>query len=81
MSGWDPGVLGERIAPGFSAFTAADVPDLRDRLPQVGEWLSDWITSSVRPPTPSPMLLDGSLCSPVCAGRNMPSTPITRRET
>lgn len=46
MDEWDPLVLGERIAPGFAAFTAADVPDLRDRLSQVDEWLSDYLVSS-----------------------------------
>lgn len=43
----ESGSLEARIAPGFSAFTVADIPDLRDRLPQVGGWLSEYLVGSV----------------------------------
>jgi len=47
MTRWNPELLDEHIAPGFSQFTAADIPDLRPEFPESQHWLADYFLNSV----------------------------------
>jgi hypothetical protein len=44
---WSPQVLDANVAPGFSQFAAADIPDLRAEFPNVEHWFADYFLNTV----------------------------------
>jgi len=44
---WSNRVLDENVAPGFSSFTSASIPDLRPEFPTIDRWLADYFLNTV----------------------------------
>jgi hypothetical protein len=44
---WNPAILDANVAPGFSCFTQADIPDLSEAFSEAPHWLANYFLNSV----------------------------------